>query len=55
MEYELLPRVLVPPRLALIWRGGEVVAYNPTLNIWHRVDDDASEVLRWLRADREKA
>ncbi len=52
---KLLLRAVVPTRLALIGRGGQTVGYNPNLNVWHRVDDDVAEVLRWLRAGRERA
>jgi radical SAM protein with 4Fe4S-binding SPASM domain len=50
----LLDRVVVVPRLALIVRSGETLAYNPGLNVWHRVDDETAEVLRWLRAGRAR-
>jgi len=48
----LLGRVLVPTRLALIRRGTEDLAYNPAMNVWHRVDECQAEVLRWLRSGR---
>lgn len=51
----LLSRAVIPTRLALISRAGQTVGYNPNLNVWYRVDDDAAEVLRWLRAGRDRA
>lgn len=48
----LLDRVVVPDRLALITRGGEYLGYNPGANVWHRIDEDTAEALRWLRAGR---
>jgi radical SAM protein with 4Fe4S-binding SPASM domain len=53
MINDLISRAVVPSRLALICRGGQTVGYNPDRNIWHRLDDDVAEVLRWLRAGRE--
>ncbi|MDI3462863.1 MAG: hypothetical protein OJF50_001684 [Nitrospira sp.] len=50
----LLKRVVVPNRLALIYRSGEVLAYNPAINSWERIDEQTSEVLRWLRAGRDR-
>ena len=50
----LLERVVVPPRLALIHRAGETVGYNPAINRWEYVDEEAAEVLRWLRAGRSR-
>lgn len=52
MTDPLLTRLVVPERLALIRRGTETVAYNPALNVWHRVDSETAECLRWLRAGR---
>jgi radical SAM protein with 4Fe4S-binding SPASM domain len=52
---DLLARAVLPTRLALIQRGGETVAYNPRLNVWHRVPEDVAEVLRWLRAGRDRS
>lgn len=52
MATSLLDRVVVPGRLALITRGGEYLGYNPGANVWHRVDEDTAEALRWLRAGR---
>jgi len=51
----MLDRVVVPSRLALIYRSGATLAYNPALNTWESTDDDTAEVLRWLRAKRERA
>src|SRR5687767_7749217 len=51
----VLSRAVVPTRLALVSRAGQTVGYNPNLNVWHRVDDDVAEVLRWLRAGRDRA
>jgi len=51
---ELLHRVLVPPRLALIWRAGHSLGYNPALNLWERLDEPTAEALRWLRAGRDR-
>src|SRR5271157_3215534 len=50
----MLQRVVVPKRLALIFRAGETLGYNPGLNIWERLDDETAEVLRWLRAGRDR-
>jgi radical SAM protein with 4Fe4S-binding SPASM domain len=50
----MLDRVIVPARLALIFRSGKTVGYNPGLNTWERLDDETAEVLRWLRAGRER-
>lgn len=52
---ELLRRVVVPLRLALIYRAGTTLAYNPAINVWERLDDTGAEVLRWLRARRDRA
>jgi radical SAM protein with 4Fe4S-binding SPASM domain len=52
---ELLSRIVVPSRLALIYRAGETLGYNPTFNIWHRLSENTSEILRWLRAGRESS
>ena len=52
---DLLARVTVPARLAIIVRGSGTVGYNPGANVWHRLDDDVAEVLRWLRAGRGRA
>jgi radical SAM protein with 4Fe4S-binding SPASM domain len=46
---------VVPSRLALILRAGETVGYNPNLNVWHRLEPDVAEALRWLRAGRDRA
>jgi radical SAM protein with 4Fe4S-binding SPASM domain len=51
---DLLSRVIAPSRLSLIIRGDQTVAYNPDLNVWHRVDAETAETLRWLRAKRER-
>ena len=48
----LLGRAVVPSRLALIFRAGETLGYNPTFNTWHRLDEATAETLRWLRARR---
>jgi radical SAM protein with 4Fe4S-binding SPASM domain len=53
MSTKLLHRVVVPPRLALIRRGGETLGYNPRINRWDYLEEDTAEVLRWLRAGRE--
>jgi hypothetical protein len=52
---DLLPRVIVPSRLGLIYRAGDTLAYNPGLNHWELLEADAAEVLRWLRAGRARA
>lgn len=52
---ELLDLVSVPPRLSLMLRDNLSVAYNPSLNVWHAVDDIQAEILRWLRAGRSKS
>lgn len=49
-----LDRVVVPSRLALIYRNGETLGYNPSLNNWHRLDEFKAELLRWLRASRDR-
>jgi radical SAM protein with 4Fe4S-binding SPASM domain len=51
---DLLARAIVPSRLALIYRSGETLGYNPGLNTWDRLGEDTAEVLRWLRARRAK-
>jgi radical SAM protein with 4Fe4S-binding SPASM domain len=51
----LLSRVVVPSRLALILRGDQTVGYNSSLNVWHRLDDETAEVLRWLRSGRDRS
>jgi len=51
---DLVHRVLVPERLALIFRHGETLGYNPAFNLWEHVDAATAEVLRWLRAGRER-
>ncbi|SEG96047.1 radical SAM additional 4Fe4S-binding SPASM domain-containing protein [Nonomuraea solani] len=51
---ELLSRVVVPSRLALIHRDGQTLGYNPVLNLWHRLSEEQAEVLRWLRAGRDR-
>src|SRR3712207_2203926 len=51
---KLLERVVVPHRFALIYRGGQTLGYNPNLNCWEHLDEDAAEVLRWLRAGRDR-
>jgi radical SAM protein with 4Fe4S-binding SPASM domain len=48
----MLRRIVVPARLALIYRSGNTLAYNPAFNVWHRPDDVCAETLRWLRAGR---
>jgi radical SAM protein with 4Fe4S-binding SPASM domain len=50
----MLNRVVVPSRLALIHRAGETLGYNPGLNVWERLDEETAEVLRWLRAGRDR-
>ncbi len=50
----MLDRVVVPARLALIYRAGKTLGYNPGLNTWKMLDDDVAEALRWLRAKRER-
>jgi radical SAM protein with 4Fe4S-binding SPASM domain len=52
---ELLQRTVVPSRLNLIYRDGETLAYNPALNVWHRLDAEHAEAIRWLRAGRPRA
>jgi radical SAM protein with 4Fe4S-binding SPASM domain len=54
MTLDLLQRVVVPHRLALSYRDGETLGYNPGLNIWARLNDVSAEVLRWLRAGRDR-
>lgn len=51
----LLSRVVVPSRLSLILRGDQTVGYNSNLNVWHRLDDETAEVLRWLRSGRNRS
>jgi radical SAM protein with 4Fe4S-binding SPASM domain len=51
---ELLDRVVVPTRLSLIYRSGDTMGYNPGLNTWERLPDDTAELIRWLRAGRER-
>jgi radical SAM protein with 4Fe4S-binding SPASM domain len=53
-EHLLLQRVVVPARLALLYRTEHTVAYNPQLNTWERLDAETAEVLRWLRAGRSR-
>lgn len=50
----MLDRVVVPTRFALINRDGKTLGYNPAINVWERLDEDTAEVLRWLRAKRER-
>lgn len=50
----MIDRVVVPSRLALVHRSGETLGYNPTINSWERLDEATAEVLRWLRAGRER-
>lgn len=50
----MIARVVLPSRLALIVRGNETLGYNPAINSWERLDEPTSEVLRWLRAGRER-
>jgi radical SAM protein with 4Fe4S-binding SPASM domain len=50
----ILSRVVVPARLALIVRDEQTVGYNARLNVWHRLDGETAEVLRWLRAGRDR-
>jgi radical SAM protein with 4Fe4S-binding SPASM domain len=52
---DLLERVTVPHRFALIYRGGQTLGYNPNLNSWEYLADDTAEVMRWLRARRDRA
>lgn len=52
MAPNLVMRAVVPSRLALISRAGEVLGYNPVLNVWHRLELPTAEALRWLRAKR---
>jgi radical SAM protein with 4Fe4S-binding SPASM domain len=49
---QLSDRAVVPTRLALIYRQGQTLGYNPVFNVWHRLDELSAEVLRWLRARR---
>ncbi|HLN63615.1 MAG TPA: radical SAM protein [Symbiobacteriaceae bacterium] len=51
----MFDRVVVPQRLALIYRSGQTLGYNPGVNVWERLEPDTAEVLRWLRAGRPKA
>jgi radical SAM protein with 4Fe4S-binding SPASM domain len=51
---DLLQRVVPPSRLSLIVRGEQTAAYNPGENVWHIVDELTAEVLRWLRAERDR-
>lgn len=51
---DLLRRAVVPTRLALVYRSGETVGYNPNANVWHRLPPDVAEALRWLRAGRDR-
>jgi radical SAM protein with 4Fe4S-binding SPASM domain len=55
MHMSLLSRVVVPLRLSLILRDEQAVAYNSNFNVWHRVDDETAEVLRWFRAGRDRS
>jgi radical SAM protein with 4Fe4S-binding SPASM domain len=50
----MLERVVVPSRLALIHRAGLTLGYNPNLNLWELLDETTAEVLRWLRAKRDR-
>ncbi len=50
----VLERVVVPSRFALIYRSGETLGYNPGINLWERLDEDSAEVIRWLRAGRDR-
>jgi radical SAM protein with 4Fe4S-binding SPASM domain len=50
----MLDRIVVPARLSLIYREGSTLGYNPAVNTWHLLDEDAAEVLRWLRAERDR-
>lgn len=50
----MLDRVVVPTRFGLIYRGGETLGYNPAINTWEHLDEDTAEVIRWLRAKRER-
>jgi radical SAM protein with 4Fe4S-binding SPASM domain len=50
----MLDRVVVPARLALIYRAGRTLGYNPGLNTWEPLEEDTAEALRWLRAGRER-
>lgn len=50
----MLNRVVVPSRFALIYRAGKTLGYNPGLNIWEPLDEDTAEVIRWLRAGRNR-
>ena len=52
---DLLTRIVIPSRLALICRAGETLGYNPGLNVWHRLDQPCAETLRWLRAGRDRS
>jgi radical SAM protein with 4Fe4S-binding SPASM domain len=51
---DLLGRAVVPSRLALIYRSGRTLGYNPALNSWHRLSEEQAEVLRWLRSRRDR-
>ena len=50
----LVERVVVPPRLALILRGGQTIGFDPDRNLWHWLTPETAEVLRWLRAGRSR-
>lgn len=51
----LINRVVPPPRLALIIRESQTLGYNPAINSWERLADVTAEVLRWLRAGRDRS
>lgn len=51
----ILQRIVVPSRFALIYRAGSIIGYNPGLNTWERLTDDTGEVIRWLRAGRDRS
>lgn len=54
-ENSLLKRAVVPTRLALLYRSEQTLAYNPQLNTWERLNAETAEVLRWLRAGRNRS
>jgi radical SAM protein with 4Fe4S-binding SPASM domain len=51
----MLDRTVVPARLALLYRDDHTLGYNPALNVWERLEGDTAEVLRWMRAGRDRS
>ena len=51
----MIARVVSPSRLALITRRNQTLGYIPAINSWERLNEPTAEVLRWLRAGRERA